>query len=183
MLEVDRARAPFIVEAVEAPRKARFGALTLDLRLDRVDRLADGSLAVIDYKTGANAEIRAWLDERPKLPRCRPTCRQLGPEQVGAVAFARLRSGDTGYVGVARADDAFPGLKVPGTRGWPRDYDRVSNCSAAWQRRLEALAAEYAAGDATGAGTGQACEYCHLGALCRIAETSAVKPGEESDDE
>jgi probable DNA repair protein len=184
MIDVDRARAPFVVEAVEAPRKARLGALTLDLRLDRVDRLADGSLAVIDYKTGANAEIRAWLDERPKLPQMPAYVQALGPEQVGAVAFARVRSGDTGYVGLARTAAPFPGLKVPGTRGWPRDYDSWPQLLAAWQRRLEALAAEYAAGDARLApDPPQACEYCHLGALCRIAETGAAKPGEEAADE
>jgi probable DNA repair protein len=184
MVEADRARAPFVVEAVEAPRKARLGALTLDLRLDRVDRLADGSLAVIDYKTGANAEIRAWLDERPRLPQMPAYVQALGPEQVGAVAFARVRSGDTCYVGVARAAEPFPGLKVPGTRGWPRDYESWSQLLAAWQRRLEALAAEYAAGDARLApDPPRACEYCHLGALCRIAETSAAQPGEEAADE
>ena len=184
MVEVDRARTPFVVEEVEAPRKARIGALTLDLRLDRVDRLADGSLAVIDYKTGANAEIKAWLDERPKLPQMPAYVQALGPGQVGAVAFARMRSGDTGYVGVARAAEAFPGLKVPGTRGWPRDYDSWQQLLAAWQRRLEALAAEFAAGDARLApDPPRACEYCHLGALCRIAETSAAKPGEEAADE
>ena len=184
MVEVDRTRAPFAVEAVEAPYKARLGALTLDLRLDRVDRLADGSLAVIDYKTGANAEIRAWLDERPKLPQMPAYVQALGPDQVGAVAFARVRSGDTGYVGVARAVEPFPGLKVPGTRGWPRDYDSWPQLLAAWQRRLEALASEYAAGDARLApDPSRACEYCHLGALCRIAETSAARPGEETADE
>ncbi len=184
MVEVDRARAPFVVEAVEAPRKAHLGALTLDMRLDRVDRLADGSLAVIDYKTGANAEIRAWLDERPKLPQMPAYVQALGPEHVGAVAFARVRSGDTGYVGVARTAEPFPGLRVPGARGWPRDYDTWPQLLAAWQRRLEALAAEYAAGDARLApDPPRACEYCHLGALCRIAETSAAKPGEEAADD
>jgi probable DNA repair protein len=123
MVEVDRARPPFVIEDLEAPRQARIGALTLDLRLDRVDRLVDGSLAVIDYKTGANAEIKAWLDERPKLPQMPAYVQALGAEQVGAVAFARVRTGDTGYVGVARAAEAFPGLKVPGTRGWPRGHD------------------------------------------------------------
>ena len=78
-----------------------------------MDRLADGSLAVIDYKTGANAEIRAWLDERPKLPQMPAYVQALGPEHVGAVAFARVRSGDTGYVGVARTAEPFPGLRCP----------------------------------------------------------------------
>jgi probable DNA repair protein len=184
MVEVDRARPPFVVEDLEAPRQARIGALTLDLRLDRVDRLADGSLAVIDYKTGANAEIKAWLDERPKLPQMPAYVQALGAGQVGAVAFARVRTGDTGYVGVARAAEPFPGLKVPGARGWPRDHDSWQQLLAAWQRRLEALAAEYAAGDARLApDPPRACQYCHLGALCRIGETGAAQPGEEATDE
>jgi probable DNA repair protein len=184
MVDVDRARAPFVVEAVEAPRQARIGVLTLDLRLDRVDRLSDGSLAVIDYKTGASAEIKAWLDERPKLPQMPAYVEALGCEQVGAVAFARVRSGDTGYAGVARTAEAFPGLKVPGTRGWPRDYESWEQLLAAWRRRLEALAAEYAAGDARLApDPARACEYCHLGAFCRIASTSAGQPGEEAADD
>ena len=36
-------------------RASRSAACRCALQLDRVDRLADGSLAVIDYKTGANA--------------------------------------------------------------------------------------------------------------------------------
>ena len=184
MVAADRARAPFTIEELEAPRTAHIGALTLELRLDRVDRLADGSLAVIDYKTGASAEIQAWLDERPKLPQMPAYVQALGAERVGAVAFARVRSGETGYVGVARAAEPFPGLKVPGTRGWPRDYDSWQHLLAAWQRRLEALAAEYAAGDARLApDPPRACQYCHLGALCRIAETGASSQGEEGADE
>jgi hypothetical protein len=95
-----------------------------------------------------------------------------------------VRSGDTGYVGVARAADAFPGLRVPGAKGWPRDYGSWDELLGAWRRRLEALATEYAAGDARLApDPPRACEYCHLGALCRIAETAAARAGEEGGDE
>jgi len=184
MLQVDRERAPFVVRDVEQPCTARIGELTLDVRPDRVDRLADGSLAVIDYKTGADAEVKAWLDERPRLPQLPAYVQALGAEQVGAVAFARVRSGDTGYAGIARTSDSFPGLKVPGTRGWPRDYGSWEELLGAWRRRLEALAAEFAAGDARLApDPSHACQYCHLGALCRIAGTDAVGSGEEGTDE
>jgi RecB family exonuclease len=154
------------------------------LRPDRIDRLADGSLAVIDYKTGANAEIRAWLDERPRLPQLPAYVQALGAGRVSAVAFARVRSGDTGYVGVARDATAFPGLRVPGDKGWPREYASWDALLGAWRRRLETLAGEYAAGDARLApDPARACEYCQLGALCRIAETTAARAGEEGGDE
>lgn len=183
MVEIDLQRPPFAIAAVEQPCTARIGALSLELRPDRVDRLADGSLAVIDYKTGASAEVKSWLDERPRLPQLPAYVQALGPERVGAVAFARVRSGDTGYAGVARNGETFPGLKVPGSRGGPRGHDSWEQLLAEWRRRLEALAAEYVAGDARLApDPPRACEYCHLGALCRIAETRAASDEESADE-
>jgi hypothetical protein len=169
-----------VIHCVEQPATARIGALELSLRLDRVDRLADGSLAVIDYKTGSNAEVSAWLDERPKLPQLPTYVHALGPERIGAVAFARLRSGSTGYVGLARDSAVFPGLKVPGANGWPHDCASWEELLDAWRRRLDTLASEYMAGDARLAfDPRRACEYCHLGALCRIAEASVAEPDED----
>ena len=148
-------------------------ALSLELRPTAWIVSQDGSLAVIDYKTGASAEVKAWLDERPRLPQLPAYVEALGPGRVGAVAFARVRSGDTGYAGVARDEEPFPGLKVPGTRGGPRGYDTWDQLLAEWRRRLEALAAEYVAGDARLApDPPRACEYCHLGALCRISSNA-----------
>ena len=184
MIEIDWGRPPFVVAALEEPCTARIGALSLELRPDRVDRLEDDSLAVIDYKTGASAEVKSWLDERPRLPQLPAYVQALGTDRVSAVAFARVRSGDTGYVGVARSEKRIPGLKVPGTRGGPRGYDSWELLLAEWRRRLEALAAEYVSGDARLApDPPRACEHCHLGALCRIAETRAAVQGEEWNDE
>jgi len=147
-----------------------------------VDRLADGSLAVIDYKTGANADVKTWLGERPTLPQLPAYVQALGPARVGAVAFARLRVGETGYAGLAREAVLFPGLKVPGTRGAPRGCDSWDGLLADWQRRLEVLSREYAGGDARlAADPARSCEYCHLRALCRIAESDAANGDEDSD--
>jgi probable DNA repair protein len=184
VIEVDLARAPFAVEAIEAACTARIGPLSLELRPDRVDRLADGSLAVIDYKTGGDAEVSAWLDERPRQPQIPAYVQALGQGEVGAVAFARVRSGDTRYEGVTRDDGAFPGLKVPGSRGAPRGLDRWDTLLVEWQRRIQSLAKEYAAGEARLAhDPPRACKYCHLGALCRIAETGANPMDEDDGDE
>jgi probable DNA repair protein len=183
MVEADRVRAAFVVEQVEQPHIGRIGPLTLEFRPDRVDRLADGSLAVIDYKTGANAEVKAWLDERPRLPQLPAYVQALGGDRVSAVAFARVRSGETGYAGVARDAGLFAGLREPGSAGLLKSYGSWAELQGAWRRRLESLAAEYAGGEARLApDPGHACEYCHLGALCRIAETDAGRAVEERDD-
>jgi probable DNA repair protein len=184
MVEADRSRAAFVVENVETPHSGRIGPLTLEFRPDRIDRLADDSLAVIDYKTGANADVKAWLDERPRLPQLPAYVQALGAERVHAVAFARVRSGDTGYVGVASDAALFEGLREPGSSGLLKTYGSWDELLGAWRRRLEALAAEYADGEARLAPNPvKACEHCHLGALCRIAETDAERADEEGGDE
>jgi RecB family exonuclease len=183
-LVADQARPPFVIEALEQPCTARIGVLTLEMRPDRVDRLADGSLAVIDYKTGASAEVRSWLDERPRLPQLPAYVLALGTERVQAVAFARVRSGDTGYAGLARDAGAFPGLKVPGAKGGPRGVLSWDALLGDWRRRLEALATEYVSGDARLAPRpAQACTYCHLGTLCRVGETTAGDADQDPGDE
>jgi probable DNA repair protein len=184
MAEADRARAAFVVEDVETPRTGRIGPLTLEFRPDRIDRLADGSLEVIDNKTGASADLKAWLEERPRLPQLPAYVQALCADRVHAVAFARVCSGDTGYVGVASDSALFEGLREPGSSGLLKPYGSWDELLGAWRRRLEALAAEYASGEARLApNPAQACEYCHLGALCRIAETDAERADGEGGDE
>jgi hypothetical protein len=181
LLEADRARAPFAIESLEKEHGVAIGGLELALRIDRIDRLQDGNLAVIDYKTGADAEPEAWLGERPRLPQLPLYAEAVGPARVSAVAFGRVRAGETGYVGLARDAGALPGLKDPSTKSWPRDYSSWSELQGAWERRLRVLAEEYAQGEARLAPDPRhACTYCHLGALCRIGE-SALGGAREGD--
>ena len=52
-LDVETLREPFEVEQLEQGSEvARIGGLEFRVRIDRVDRLADGSRVLIDYKTG-----------------------------------------------------------------------------------------------------------------------------------
>ena len=184
LLEAERVRPDFAVDAVEQAITISIGGLTLDLRPDRIDRLEDGTLAVIDYKTGADAETRAWLDERPKLPQLPLYATALGANRVAAVAFARVRTGDTGYDGLASNPESFPGLKSPGAKGWPREFGSWGEMLERWRERLTALASEHVTGDARLAPDPKhACEYCHLEALCRIAETRAGRAGEDLNDD
>ena len=64
----DLEREPFTVVQTEAECSVDVGGVQVRVKLDRVDRLADGSHAVIDYKTGANARPAAWMGERPESP-------------------------------------------------------------------------------------------------------------------
>ncbi len=52
-VEKDSARDAFEVASVEQEIDFSAAAVKLNLRVDRIDRMADGSLAILDYKTGS----------------------------------------------------------------------------------------------------------------------------------
>ena len=64
-LEFERERVEFSVARTELDVSRSIAGLTLKLRLDRIDRLNDGSLLVIDYKSG-NVSSKLWEMPRPE---------------------------------------------------------------------------------------------------------------------
>ncbi len=52
VVAVDRDRPAFAIDRLEHTLQATLGAVRLELRIDRIDRHADGSLLIWDYKTG-----------------------------------------------------------------------------------------------------------------------------------
>ena len=63
-LDYEATRIAFEVADTEVKRTVHIAGLTLDLRLDRIDRLNDGSLLVIDYKSG-DVSPNSWELPRP----------------------------------------------------------------------------------------------------------------------
>lgn len=96
-LECEDRLEPFTIVACERPEKVELGGFQFGVRIDRIDRLADGSVRVVDYKSG-NAQASAWdtpqMDE-PQLPFYALT---LVDETVSAIAFARLLSDKLDWV-------------------------------------------------------------------------------------
>jgi probable DNA repair protein len=182
LADCERRRVPFSVEAVETQRTVALGDLTVVVQPDRIDRLADGSLAVIDYKTGSEADVGGWIGERPRAPQLPLYAHAVGADRVAAIAIGRLRAGRTGFVGIARDARIF-GLDTDfAAKRALRGIGSWTELLAQWGRRLESLASEYVRGDARLAWDPQrACRYCHLPGLCRI-DSSAI-PTERGSDE
>lgn len=168
-LAVERERTPFTVVATESERTIAIGALQLSGRIDRLDRLADGSHALIDYKTG-NVTRADWLGERPNDPQL-PLYAVTAAEDIGAVAFARLKAGEMKYSGYAR-EQGF----VDKAKDW-------NALVAGWKAELETLAGGFAAGDARvdPKKLAQTCRLCDLQPLCRVHEKLALLEGEEGE--
>ena len=183
MLEVERTRPPFTVRDREAPRRLVLNGLEVDGRIDRIDELDDGTLVIIDYKTGKDMP-GVWGKDRPEQPQL-PLYAVLEAGDVGAIAFGKARTDGVGYVGVGNAASAFDGVTaveeskaLAGEGDWRSLVER-------WRGRLQSLADEFLDGRADVDPTNGAltCRYCDLGGLCRVGEVSARRFGGAADDD
>jgi probable DNA repair protein len=172
-LEVEGDRAPFEVVALEEKRKLRVAGLELNGRIDRMDKLASGGHAVIDYKTGRTTP-QEWLGERPDDPQV--PLYALNAEDVSAAAFAKLKAGEMRYMGFSRAKDAIP--KVQTAKNW-------DSLVAGWKQELETLGSGFAAGEARVDPKRhlETCRKCDLQPLCRVYErvNALEEEGEEAE--
>ncbi len=180
-------RTPFVVVEIEKQHQEQVGRLMLTTRVDRIDRLADGQLAIIDYKTG-RVDVAQWSDERLTEPQLPLYCVGAGGETVGAVLFAavRPRRRERGFRGLAASRGLWPAQeqalqKLLDERGWAGFADLCSY----WHTSLGKLGDAFAGGEAAVDPVDRAktCRYCDLVPLCRILERGALTDSEEGGDE
>jgi ATP-dependent helicase/nuclease subunit B len=161
-LQLERTRAPFVVEALEGRDQiARFGGLEFRVRIDRVDRLRDGARVLIDYKTGAADPD--WRGERPDNPQL-PVYALLSPDALVAVAYGKVNAAESGFVAESERGEIFPRTRRSELEGMGSFAELIQ----VWSRRIERIAAEFAAGRAEVAPTIKACQSCKLQGLCRV---------------
>jgi probable DNA repair protein len=170
-LELESLRAPFHVEHIEGSgQTAVHGGLAYNVRIDRIDRLQDGSRVLIDYKTGWVQPD--WRGERPDNPQL-PMYALLHRENLVAVAYGRVSAADCRFVAESARADIFPNVRASRLEGMSSFAEVV----AAWERRVESLAEEFARGVAAVAPKDTACRYCRLQGLCRVPSTlDALEP-------
>jgi probable DNA repair protein len=168
-IERDRAR-PFTVEMLEDNREVDLAGLKLKLRMDRVDRLPDGSLILIDYKSGVQS-YKKLLSDRPKEPQLLVYAAVMD-EPVHGLYFGELRNRRARPVGQG-AEKHFP--KQLGTKQ-PADWDAFLQTS---KETVQRLAVEFQQGHAEVAPSHGACAYCKVKPICRIGALSAGEDEEE----
>lgn len=168
-------RQEFEVIATEERRALAIGPLSLNGRIDRIDRLPDGRTIVIDYKTGGNSGVRSWLGPRPDEPQL-PLYLVTSEPNARAVAFGRVRAGEVRFVALAEATDLLPGARTD----WDAEHASWSALVEAWNTELTSLAQEFAAGEAEVAPKrgARTCRNCGLSALCRLHERAPEEVSE-----
>ncbi len=183
-LAIDRDRAPFEVALREDQLAIEAGGLEFRGRVDRIDRLEAGGLAVIDYKTGTPS-VGSWLGERPDDPQL-PLYALAAGDEVRAVAFACLRKGRLGFVGLAREEGLLTGVgTVDQHRSGGKLHASWNELLESWRATTARLAAAFAAGEAPVDPKKRfaSCRHCELGALCRVSERAEGAAGDDDEPE
>lgn len=174
-LDLEMRREPFAVLAVEQRKRWSYGRLELNLQLDRVDRLADGRLAVIDYKSGANVPDprHSWVRERPVDLQLPLYTAVLNPGDNGVVAAliqASLHSRKTDTTGVSDGDCGLSGISH--FTSWEA-FEGMSwhQVLQRWQGAIQTIADEFAQGWAANISADvDDLKYCDVLPFLRLTE-------------
>ena len=163
-LQLERGRRPFTVKRREDTQTVPVGGLLVNIRVDREDELADGSLVLIDYKT-SKPKQGVWAGDRPREPQL-PLYATASGGRFAAVTLATIRTGEVGFTGIQNRD-------VLGTaKAMKIDCATIEEQRAHWAAILERLAGEFREGVARVDPLHGACDFCELKALCRIRDYS-----------
>jgi ATP-dependent helicase/nuclease subunit B len=187
-LKYESTRKDFVVAHAELDRIIDVEGLSFNVRLDRVDRLNDGTHLVIDYKSG-EVTPKSWDLPRPgdvQLPLYAGFALDQAAEPLGGFVFAKVRTGDgkLGFDGRVFAPEStlFTGLK--NTSALAKNPLTVGDLEA-WRSKIEELARNFVAGRAEvdPREFPKTCERCGLHVLCRIYEGRTIAESDESDEE
>jgi len=168
-LDLETRRCPFEVQALEKRFDISINGLQLNVVADRIDRLDNGRLVVIDYKAGRHF-LSEWFQERPIEPQV-PLYSLFCPEPVAGVFFGVVRKGECCFVGLGEEPEIVPGCKGFSEHRLTRGFSSWEDLLKSWKKSLEALAGEVMQGWArVSPSHPQACRQCDLQSLCRIFE-------------
>lgn len=167
-LEMEKQRPPFHISDREQETTLTLSGLHINLRIDRVDLLAEGEVLLIDYKTG-EVKTSAWFGDRPDEPQLPLYSLAFADDLIG-IAFAQIRAGEIAFKGVAGEEDIIPGVKYFEKLKYTQEIESWTEIRSSWRTTMERLAQDFIAGkaDVNPKQYPQTCNYCALKPLCRI---------------
>lgn len=173
-LLVEAERGEFaVVDLEKKVQEAPVGPLRLNLRVDRVDRLADGSRFILDYKTGGDVSAQQWMNERPEEPQLPIYALYGGLDNVSGIAFGQIRAASTKLHSLERAQEDKKQRVILDERQL-----------AEWDRILLGLAGQFAEGAApVNPRSALTCDRCGLYGVCRVRSQADIALPEDEEEQ
>ena len=153
VVENDKARQSFRVYAVEQQRDFECAGLTLQLRIDRIDRYDDDSIAILDYKTGTT---RRFLDAQGE------------PRDFQVVVYAIAVPDPVSTLGIYNVDSRQTGLDA--SRRPASDYEDWDAQLQRWSDTVVQAAEKIVSGDVRVNAAKSSVDARPLSLLSRIGE-------------
>ncbi len=185
----------FQVIEMEKKYSLELGGLKLLIKVDRMDRLADGSRVLIDYKTGATGTFSSWVGARPQRPQlplyALAVIQNSGNnDSIECMAYGQVRHADCIYRGISINQEFHLDTKENKPKVVPLEKARVGHRPLSldwkelltyWENVLGKLAQSFAKGHAeVNPRDLKVCGNCNLLSLCRRHEL-ADNPADDTE--
>lgn len=184
-LELEKQRPPFHVIEKEMKHEVVAGGVRVNLTVDRIDKLEDDHLLVIDYKTG-EVKPAQWFGERPEEPQL-PLYSMAVKGDVTGVLFAQVRAGSMAFKGVTESESLITGVKSFEKLQQTKELGSWTKVLDQWRDTMENLGKAYRNGDAwvDPKKYPHTCDtsYCELKPLCRINEMTILDGDDSGEDD
>jgi ATP-dependent helicase/nuclease subunit B len=168
LLDIERGRAPFRVQHTEYESRLRLAGQELRLRIDRLDALESGGLAILDYKSGRRVSPD-WYGDRPSHPQLLTYLAAVGQDVV-AMATVNVTAREVRFDGIAASEELLP--KVAGVKAAAGESQEAWQARVReWRALVERLAAAFAAGQAAVDPKPHACDFCPIASVCRVGDS------------
>lgn len=169
----------FVVVAREKEENIQIEGISIRLVIDRIDALEGGGLLLLDYKTGRNNDYKNWAEARitePQLPIYAAFVLGDDDNEVAAVCYAQVKTGENGFRGIAcdegLVDGAVPLNDAKARKYFPEaDFPDWISLLKHWKNSIEAIARELKSGEASIKFSNEKqLAYCEVLPLLRLPE-------------
>jgi ATP-dependent helicase/nuclease subunit B len=153
------ARPSFEIHGLEVQHQFELGPMKFSLRVDRMDRVDESKLWIIDYKTSLPSPL-PWNDHQALEPQL--LLYALLDPDIQAILFHELKKGHSLIRGIGDDNAQAQGISSPpGDRTWEEQRQQ-------WHDYLLKLATDFYEGHAEPKPRqAQLCQSCHYAGLCR----------------